>query len=534
MKLDVMYLSVNPDVPPHSFWDHGFISQYLFAQFDCNYYEVDSIPEKVKGGVVVLPARNQKDYIEEINRELAKLDYLVLLLTGDEESEMQWRELKHPRMLVWVMSPKQGMHDDAAGKLGSGYREEEPELLREIGLQDRTLNFFFAGQVTHPIREQCVEQLKKVPNGRLVETKGFGQGIEYREYLENMARAKFVPCPSGPETADTFRLFEALEAGCVPIGDGGNYWPFLFGEEVPFPIVSDWSVLPSLMPELLRGWPQSSNRVYGWWQLYKRRLADKLEDQIITLSGERPRRLKDDQVVCLIPAAPIPTNPSSEVIDETIESIRERLPDSEIIVMFDACPDQKAELKEPYEEFKRRFLWRIAHELDNVIPIVFSQHSHQSLMTKEALKLVRTDIVLFMEQDCPLYGETPIRDISKVIEAGYANSVRFQHEAQIIPEHQYLMLDKEPIDILGVPLIRTRQWSGRPSLISTKFFRYIAGKYFDDQPRFIEHICYGLVVHGDYDEFRLHLYAPPGGTFVRHIHTDGRRRGAKVYDPTPS
>lgn len=533
MKLNVIYLSVNPEVPPHSFWDHGLLSEYLFRQFDCDYHEVDSIPKGVKGGVVVIPARNQKDYIDEVNKEIGKLEWAVVFLTGDEESVFPWRELKHEKMLVWVMSPKQGVHDDSAGKLGSGYRKEAPGLLKEIGLQYRTLDYFFAGQVTHPVREQCIDQLKKIPNGRLVETKGFGQGINYREYLENMARSKFVPCPSGPETADTFRLFEALEAGCVPIADSGNYWPYLFDEPVPFPVVSNWEVLPSLMPQLLSEWPESSNRVYSWWQNYKRRLADKLEDQITTLGSESPQRIKDNQITCLIPCAPIPTNPSSEVVDETIESIRERLPDSEIIVMFDACPDQKAEMKESYEEFKRRFLWRIAHELDNVTPMVFDRHSHQSLMTKESLKLIRTPLLLWTEQDVPLHDEIPFDELKEVILAGYANSIRFYHEASVPDEHQYLMLDKEPIEILGVPLIRNRQWSGRAQLVSTKFYRYIADKYLDDQPRFIEHSLYGIVVHGDYDEFRLHLYAPPG-TMVRSLHLDGRRRGASEYDPNPS
>lgn len=533
MKLDVIYLSVNPDVPPNDFWDMGLLNEFLFPKFDCNYYEVDSIPEDVKGGVVVLPARNQKDYVEQINQELSKLDYVVLMLTGDEESEMKWREIKHDRMLVWVMSPKQGIHDDVANKIGSGYREETPKLLKEIGLQDKVLNFFFAGQVTHPLREQCATQLRKMPNGRLVETKGFGQGIPYREYLENMTRAKFVPCPGGPCTPDNFRLYEALEAGCIPIADSGNYWPYLFGESVPFPIVSSWDVLPSLMPQLLKEWPENQNRVFAWWQNYKRRMADKLEDQITTLSGEKPRRILETDITCTIPVAPMPSNPSSEVLDETMDSIRERLPDSEIILMIDACPDQKSEMKEDYEEFKRRLLWRTAHELKNVTPILFSQHSHQSLMLKETLKIIRTPLVLFVEQDCVLYGEIPFLEISNVIIAGYANSIRFQHEAQVPQEHQYLMLDQEPIDILGVPLIRTKQWSGRPSLVSAKFFKHIADKYLDDQPRFIEHSCYGPALHGDYDEFRLHLYAPQG-SFVRHIHLDGRRRGAAIYDPNPS
>lgn len=532
-KLDIIYLSVNPDVPPNDFWDMGFLNQYLFKQFECNYHEVSSIPEDIKGGVVVLPARNQKDYVERINQELAKLDYVVLLLTGDEESEMQWRELKHGRMLVWVMSPKQGIHDDAAGKLGSGYRQEAPELLKEIGFQERALDFFFAGQVTHPIREQCVGQLRSIPNGRLIETEGFGQGIPYREYLENMARAKFVPCPSGPCTPDSFRLYEALESGCVPIADGGSYWPFLFGEPVPFPIASSWDVLPDLMPQLLNGWPENSNRVYSWWQGYKRRMADKLEDQVTTLSGEKPKRTKDNMITALIPCSPIPSHPSTEVIDETIASIRQRLPDTEIIVMFDACSPEKMELKHGYEEFKRRMLYRIAHELENVTPLVFSQHSHQSLMLKEALKIIRTPLILWTEQDVPLHNEIDFVKLKEVVIAGYANSIRFYHEAQVPDEHQYLMLDKEPIEILGVPLIRNRQWSGRAQLVSTKFYQHIADKYLDDQPRFIEHQIYGIVVHGDFDEFRLHLYAPPG-TMVRSLHLDGRRKGAAIYDPNPS
>lgn len=533
MALDIVYLSKKKECAKTGYYDHGFLNQYLFPQFECNYHEVETIPSDIKSAVVVIPARMQADIVEELNEELAKLDWAFVVLTGDEESSFPWRELNHPRMLVWVMSPIQGEHDDAGGKIGSGYREETPKLLSEIGLQDRILDWFFAGQVTHPLREQCVTQLRNMPNGKLVETKGFSQGIPYREYLENMARAKFVPCPSGPCTPDTFRLYEALEAGCVPIADGGSYWQSLFGEEVPFPVVSSWEVLPTLMPQLLKEWPENSNKVFAWWQLYKRRLADKFDDQLATLSGVRPARAIASNTTAVLPVAPIPTNPSSEIVDETLASIRERLPDSEVIIMFDACPDSKSEMKEDYEEFKRRILWHTAHTLGRVIPVVFSRHSHQSLMLKETLKFVRTPLLLWSEQDTPLHGEIPFGALSEVVLAGYANSIRFHHEAAIPADHEYLMLDREPIDILGVPLIRNRQWSGRPQLVSTKFYQYIADKYLDDQPRFIEHVLYGIVVHGDYDEFRLHLYAPEG-TLVRSLHLDGRRRGALVYDPSPS
>lgn len=521
MKLNVIYLSMKEECSKTGYYDHGLLNEYLLPQFDCEYHEVDTIPEDLRGGVVVIPARMQADIVPQLNNELAKLEWAVVILTGDEESVFPWRELRHSRMLVWVMSPRQGVHDDAEYRIGSGYRMEAPELLKQIGLQDRTLDFFFAGQVTHPKREQCASQLRNMPNGKLVETKGFAQGMGYQEYLTYMAQAKFVPCPSGPATPDTFRLYEALEAGCVPIGDSGGYWPYLFGEEVPFPIVSDWSVLPTLMPELLKEWPHNSNRVFSWWQSKKRKMADRLEGNIATLSGEKPTR-KGDEITAIIPTCPIPSAPSTEVIDETITSIRENLPDSEIIVMFDGVKPELAERKPAYDEYTRRLLWRIKNEYTNVIPILFEQHNHQSLMTKEVLKLIRTPLLLFMEHDTPFTGEIPWEDIKEVVKSGYAHVVRFHHETHILAEHQYLQLDKHPQDVMGVPLIRSRQWSQRPSLIEAEFYRRIADKYFDDQPRFIEHVMYGPLIQNDWAEFRYHIYAPQG-SILRSLHRDGAR-----------
>lgn len=239
-------------------------------------------------------------------------------------------------------------------------------------------------------------------------------------------------------------------------------------------------------------------------------------------------------VTALIPVSPIPSHPSSEVLDQTIASIRECLPDSEIVVMFDGVPPTLMHLKAQYEAFMRDFLQKSNNSPElHITPFVFDKHQHQSLMTKEALKLVRTPLVLFSEQDTPLHNDIPFPALAEVIKTGYANVIRFHFEAQVHLEHQHLMLDQSPIQILGVPFLRTRQWSQRPHLASTAYYREIAEKYWDDQPRFIEHIMYGIVVDGPYDEHRLHMYAPEG-TLVRSLHTDGRRKGADTYDPNPS
>lgn len=242
-----------------------------------------------------------------------------------------------------------------------------------------------------------------------------------------------------------------------------------------------------------------------------------------------------DKITVLIPVSPIPTHPSTEVLDETIASVRERLPTSEIIIMFDGVPSWNIELKEPYEQFTQAMLHKINNDIGNAVPLLFDRHMHQSGMMREALKLVRTPLLLFLEQDTPLHNEIPFEQLIEPVTSGYINVMRFHFEAQIHPEHQHLMLDQSPIQILGMPFLRTRQWSQRPHLASTQYYRDICEKYWDNEPRFIEHIMYGIVSEGgdNYDEHRLHMYAPEG-TLVRSKHLDGRRKGADHYDPTTS
>lgn len=241
----------------------------------------------------------------------------------------------------------------------------------------------------------------------------------------------------------------------------------------------------------------------------------------------------DNQITVLIPVCAMPSHPSGEVLDQTLASIRERLPTSEIILMFDGTSSTLMHLKANYEQYTQDMLQRIARDMPNVTPLVFTEHMHQSLMLKKALPLVRTPLILWSEQDTPLHNDIPFDKLTEPILTGYANVIRFHHEASIHPEHKYLMLDDKPIEILGQPFMRTRQWSGRPHLAKTDYYRHIADKYLDDKPRFVEHVMYGIVVEGNYDEHRLHLYAP-NGTLVRSKHLDGRRLGADSYDASPS
>ena len=238
------------------------------------------------GAIVVIPGRQcvepPENDVPMLRAMLQRMKWAVVLITGDEESRFPFQELMLPNTRVWVMSPVQGKHDILGKRhLINGSQPHLHNSLKKLGNCAKDLQWYFAGQITHPRREQCAKVLRPLAGGKLIETKGFLQGVPPAEYYADMLRAKVVPCPSGPVELSTARIFEAIECGCVPVVDAvtpypeyknaakPGYWQWFFDGEVPFPVIYDWAHFPKVLAEVLddfNGWQGS---VYKWWQDYK-------------------------------------------------------------------------------------------------------------------------------------------------------------------------------------------------------------------------------------------------------------------------
>lgn len=295
-KVNVIWASYHkPEILARGYWDQGLLEE-MFAvgnyehHSDFDYFKDLEIKQ---GAIVIVNGRTHTRDTEAINTDIAHLKWCLFIDTGDEEALFPWRDVHHPLMRVWVMLPRMNQHDDVSFHIPNGYRPQTKELLDMMPIPDeREYDFFFAGQVTHARREQCVEAARELSNGVIIETHSFGEAaITYPEYLSYLTHSKIALCPSGPETPDTFRVWEALEAGCVPIVDqfatnnqSPGFWQYLLKENPPFPIVSYWDKLPELLPELLKEYPENANRCFAWWQQYKRKLKFRLEDDVKELN----------------------------------------------------------------------------------------------------------------------------------------------------------------------------------------------------------------------------------------------------------
>jgi hypothetical protein len=397
-------------------------------------------------------------------------------LTSDEEAIFPWEKITHSNLRLWVMSPRKNREYPAGTRfLGSGFPPQARPLLKQYKQQaiERPLEYFFAGQVTHRRRfdlvaaERAWREQDKQTRGEIYASPGFTQGLVPEVYYEKLASAKVAFAPSGPVTPDTFRLFEAPEAGCIPIADcrvpddqenadfGDDYWTWFFGEEPPFAVLTDYEQLPGYTEEALTNWKPLSNKIFAWWMRNKRQMAYELEADLIDLGvqvyeeGVRPPVA--DLVTVLIPTSPIRSHPDTAMIEQTVRDVRSKLPESEILIMVDGVRPEQEDYRTAYEEYTRRLLSLANHEWHNVMVLLFEYHQHQAHMTRAALSHVATPAILFVEHDAPITPDYEF-EWDRLIDAimcGDANVIRFHHEALVLPDHEHLMLG--PVEHVRYP-----------------------------------------------------------------------------------
>ncbi len=144
---------------------------------------------------------------------------------------------------------------------------------------DRKYMWSFAGDPNKSTRAAMLNAMQKVEGGHCHLTSGFGasDSLSTDGYRALMDDSVFVPCPVGWMALETFRAYEALEAGCIPIVErraGLDYYTELLGAH-PMPTVTSWDEAAQLVQSLKTACQIERVRsaCHAWWQDYKHRLG---------------------------------------------------------------------------------------------------------------------------------------------------------------------------------------------------------------------------------------------------------------------
>ena len=107
------------------------------------------------------------------------------------------------------------------------------------------------------------------------------KNISVEEMNEVLSSTEFIPCPYGFFHPETYRLYEALECGCIPVVENAyKYYDRLFPNN-PFIKIDKWSEAK----DIVKGWKEEQIRRKQkeckiWWVKYKIEIQNFIKKKI--------------------------------------------------------------------------------------------------------------------------------------------------------------------------------------------------------------------------------------------------------------
>jgi hypothetical protein len=131
--------------------------------------------------------------------------------------------------------------------------------------------------------------LAHLPAGHYYGGQHFGQGLPLEQYATNLRHSVFALAPEGDRHLDTFRLWESLCCGCIPLlVEYNNTADRLLMAPHPLPVFQSW-------PQALRwaerqladpaGLDALQARINRWWQRHQWLLSHTLAHALRTAAG---------------------------------------------------------------------------------------------------------------------------------------------------------------------------------------------------------------------------------------------------------
>jgi hypothetical protein len=192
--------------------------------------------------------------------------YGVFLLSDENLTETcEW--LHDPNCLFSVRNYIHPMYFNhpKVTTIGLGYKRQFKKYLTHKPVEERYNAWVFAG-TPHGDRRKMLDIFELIRPNQTHNCSGFcsADALTTRDYSEMMSNAIFALCPPGQDSMDSFRLYESLEAGCIPITLTRtnrlpiypSYWEALIQStgisKIPFILCDTWEECAEKTEELLQ------------------------------------------------------------------------------------------------------------------------------------------------------------------------------------------------------------------------------------------------------------------------------------------
>lgn len=270
-------------------WEEDWLMELLDG-LDLQIIEDYKYEKFIDNSIIVISAVHNTKGVEEYFSKLKSLNYKFgIIHLSDERYTAPTNFYPDAQFVFRNYWHKQFLNQKNVKMFGLGYKTgfwKDCELQPKAAAH-RDYSWSFAGQITQkPTRENMIVNMKRVPNHFIYEIFDWNDpnSLQTSVYRDLLLNSIFVPCPTGYWNMDSFRLYESLECGCIPIVENKpiDYFAKFYGKH-PFLTVDSWEQAPEIINELLSN-PEllEMKRVecYLWWLEYKKQLNSDLTEII--------------------------------------------------------------------------------------------------------------------------------------------------------------------------------------------------------------------------------------------------------------
>ena len=259
--------------------DHS--DKWIYEVLNKIEFEVIQSEKKLKSGDILIIVDSSIEKKEELYTKLElTCSKMFLIHLGDESGAYDSSLIYNKFNYVWrAFCSNKYFNNKKVNCLPIGYKSG---TLFKKEVLERKYKWAFLGTPHKSSRHDLLFQLSDIKPSFSHKTKKFNEKIiDVGEMSEILTSTEFIPCPNGFVHPETYRLYEALECGCIPIVENAyKYYDRLFPNN-PFIKIDRWIEAKPVIREWVDDQiKQKREECRTWWSQYKNQLQEFIINKI--------------------------------------------------------------------------------------------------------------------------------------------------------------------------------------------------------------------------------------------------------------
>ena len=241
---------------------------------------IQSEQDLESGDVLIIIDSSVEKKIELYTKLELICSKMFLIHLGDESGSYDLSEIYNKFNFIWrAFCLNKYFNNEKISCLPIGYKSGI--FLKETS-DDRKYKWAFIGTPHKSSRHDLLFQLSDIKPSFSHKTKKFNEKIiDVEKMSEILSSTKFIPSPNGFVHPETYRVYEALECGCIPIVERAyKYYDRLLPNN-PFLKIDKWIEAKTIIKEWKNDqFKQKQEECKKWWSQYKNQLQKSINNKI--------------------------------------------------------------------------------------------------------------------------------------------------------------------------------------------------------------------------------------------------------------